>query len=89
MPPRDLRRVIPLRRADAGGAHVVRLQLELKKLEGRCRARELALERLSAALSILRTANRALSEENSLLRLEVERRQRANRSEDINVCANS
>jgi hypothetical protein len=69
----DLPLVIAQPEADAAGAHVARQQVALKRLEARCCARELALERLSAALSILRSANRALTEENALLRLEVER----------------
>ena len=73
LPQHELPPVIAQRKADAAGAHVARLHVALKRLETRCCARELALERLSAALSILRSANRALTEENSLLRLEVER----------------
>lgn len=73
-PKHDLTLVSPLREADAGRGRVARLQMEVKKLERRCRAREHALERLSAALTTVRNANQALSEENSLLRLEVERR---------------
>ncbi len=79
VPHQRLTLATPHRKADAGGAHVARLHMEVKKLEGRCRAREHALERLSAALITLRKANRALSEENSLLRLEVERRQVGNK----------
>jgi regulator of replication initiation timing len=48
---------------------------ELARLRHRCRAREEALEHLSAAVITLRRANCALSEENSLLRVEVERLQ--------------
>jgi phage shock protein A len=52
---------------------VVRLKGEVAKLEDRCRAHEHAMEHLSAAVIRLRRANGALSEENSLLRLELER----------------
>jgi hypothetical protein len=43
------------------------------KLVKRCRARERAVEHLSAAVVRLRRANGALTEENALLRLEIER----------------
>ncbi len=78
VPQQDLPLAIAQRRADVAGASVARLQMALKKLDRRCRAREHALERLTAALLALRKANRALSEENSLLRLEVERRHLGN-----------
>ena len=58
-------------RAGATDTRVAGLEAEVVKLGGRCRAREHALERLSGALLILRQANRSLSEENSLLRLEL------------------
>jgi regulator of replication initiation timing len=51
------------------------IENELARLSHRCRAREEALEHLSAAVIRLRRANCALSEENSLLRLEIERLQ--------------
>lgn len=54
-------------------ARVARLEAEVLKLGGRCRAREHALERLSGAVFTLRRANRALTEENSIRRLELER----------------
>ena len=73
LPQHELPPVIAQPEADAAGAHVAREQVALKRLDGRCRAREHALEHLTAALLTLRRANRALSEENSLLRLEVER----------------
>jgi hypothetical protein len=79
VPHQDLTLVTPQPPADAGGANFARLHMEVKKLEGHCRAREHALERLSAALITLRNTNRALSEENSLLRVEVERRHVANK----------
>jgi hypothetical protein len=58
-------------RSGAADTRVARLEAEVEKLGGRCRAREHALERLSGAVLTLRRANRALTEENSLLRLEL------------------
>jgi len=52
---------------------VARLKSDVARLEERCRAHEHAMEHLSAAVTRLRRANGALSEENSLLRLELER----------------
>ena len=52
---------------------VARLEGELRRLRGRRRAWEEALERVSNALLTLRRANRALAEENSILRLELQR----------------
>ncbi|MGZ6589088.1 MAG: hypothetical protein ACXVHX_33035 [Solirubrobacteraceae bacterium] len=59
-------------RPDAADTRVAHLEAEVLKLGGRCRAREHALERLSGAVLTLRRANRALTEENSILRLELE-----------------
>ena len=47
------------------------LEDELLKLRKRCRARELALARMASAVSTLRRANRALNDENVLLRQHV------------------
>ena len=47
------------------------LEDELLKLRNRCRARELALARAAGAVSTLRRANRALNDENALLRQQV------------------
>ena len=60
-------------RPDATDARVAHLEAEVLKLGGRCRAHEHALECLSRAVLTLRRANRALTEENSILRLELER----------------
>lgn len=54
-------------------AYVAGLEADVRKLGRRCLAREQAIESLSAAVIALRRANRALSEELSLLRLEIER----------------
>jgi uncharacterized coiled-coil protein SlyX len=54
-------------------AYVAGLEADVRKLGRRCLAREHAIESLSAAVIALRRANRALSEELSLLRLEIER----------------
>jgi chromosome segregation ATPase len=59
----------------APASRYAELEQEVARLTGRCRAREHALEHLSVAVTKLRRANGALSEENSLLRLEVERLQ--------------
>ena len=59
-------------RHGATDRRVAGLEAEVVKLGARCRAREHALERISGALLTLRRANRALTEENSLLRLELE-----------------
>ncbi len=61
VPHQRLTLATPHRKADAGGAQVAQLQMKFKKLDGRCRAREHALEHLSAALITLREANRALA----------------------------
>lgn len=50
---------------------VARMEEELVKLRKRCRARELALERMARAVATLRLANRALNDENGLLRQQV------------------
>lgn len=50
---------------------VAPLEEELVKLRKRCRARELALERMARAVATLRVANRALNDENGLLRQQV------------------
>lgn len=55
------------------GTSVVRLQKEVAKLSRGRRAHEEAMSRLAAAVIKLRRANGALTEENALLRLEVER----------------
>jgi hypothetical protein len=47
------------------------LEQELHKLRKRCRARELALASVAGAVSTLRRANRALNDENVLLRQQV------------------
>ena len=60
-------------RPDVTDARVARLEAEVLRLEGRCRAHVHALEGVSGAVLTLRRANRALNEENSLLRLELER----------------
>jgi hypothetical protein len=60
-------------RPDATDAQIDRLQREVRKLGARCRAREHALEHLSGAVVVLRRANHALTDENALLRLELER----------------
>jgi hypothetical protein len=52
---------------------VVRLEKEVAKLRRNYSQREEAVARLAAAVVKLRRANGALNEENSLLRLEVER----------------
>ena len=44
---------------------------ELSKLRRRCRARELALASMAGAVATLRRANRALTDENTLLRQQV------------------
>lgn len=59
--------------ADRPDIRVARLEAEVRKMAERARAREHALEHLSGAVLTLRHANRALTEENSLLRLELER----------------
>ena len=60
-------------RAGVTDARVARLEAEVLKLEGRCRAHVHALDGLSGAVLTLRRANRALNEENSLLRSELAR----------------
>ena len=55
--------------ATDGGLAV--LEDELLELRKRCRARELALARMAGAVSTLRGANRALNDENVLLRQQV------------------
>ena len=63
-------------RATDGGRSL--LEEELLMLRKRCRARELALASIAAAVGTLRRANRALSDENVLLRQQVaELRERA------------
>ncbi len=59
--------------SDETAAYVSGLEADVRKLGRRCAAREQAIESLSAAVIALRRANRALSEELSLLRLEIER----------------
>ncbi len=59
--------------SDPAAAYVAGLEADVRKLGRRCLAREQAIESLSAAVIALRRANRALSEELSLLRLEIER----------------
>jgi hypothetical protein len=54
---------------------VVGLEIELRRLRVRCRAREDALDRAANALLMLRRANRALAEENAILRGELDRLQ--------------
>jgi hypothetical protein len=58
-------------RPDVTDARVARLEAEVLKLEGRCRAHVHAMEGLSGAVLTLRRAHRALNEENALLRLEL------------------
>jgi hypothetical protein len=60
-------------RPDVTDARVARLEAEVPRLEGRCRAHVHALEGLSGAVLAVQRANRALNEENSLLRLELAR----------------
>jgi hypothetical protein len=56
------------------------LEKELVALRKRCRARELALGSMAGAVNTLRRANRALNEENALLRQQIsEQAQRASR----------
>ena len=50
---------------------------EVRRLLRRCSQHEHAVERLSNAVMILRRGNDALREENRLLRLELERRDRS------------
>lgn len=50
---------------------VALLEEDLLKLRKRCRAHELALARMAGALTTVRRANRALSDENRLLREQV------------------
>ncbi len=59
--------------SDSATAYVAGLEADVRKLGRRCLAREEAIESLSAAVIALRRANRALSDELSLLRLEIER----------------
>ena len=59
-------------RPDSTDAHIDRLERQIRKLGTRCRARERALEHLSDAVRALRRANRALTDENAILRLELE-----------------
>ncbi len=63
------------------------LEKELLMLRKRCRARELALASMAGAVGTLRHANRALSDENTLLRQQVsELRERSSadrRSTDV------
>jgi uncharacterized coiled-coil protein SlyX len=54
-------------------AYIAGLEADVRKLGRRCLAREQAIESLSSAVMALRRANRALSEELSVLRLEIER----------------
>lgn len=68
-------------RPDSTDTHAARLEAEVLKLQGRCRAHEHALECLAGAVLALRRANRALTEENSILRLELERVQATRRRE--------
>ena len=60
----------PVDRATAGLAG---LEREMRRLRHRCRAREDAVDRLAAAVLMLRQANRALHEENAILKVELER----------------
>ena len=64
----DRRRRSDGRPTDDGMA---RLEKELVMLRKRCRARELALVSMAGAVSTLRRANRALNEENALLRQQI------------------
>ena len=57
-------------RATDGGLDAL-LQEELLRLRKRCRGRELALASVAGAVSTLRRANRALNDENVLLRQQV------------------
>ena len=57
-------------RSDGADIRVAHLHAEVRQLGERARARDYALEHLSGAVLTLRRANRALTEENSLLCLE-------------------
>lgn len=54
---------------------------EVHRLLRRCKQHEHAVERLSNAVVILRRGNDALREENRLLRVELERRERSQQRE--------
>jgi hypothetical protein len=71
---RDDRRRPSEGRASDGGLAL--LEEELLKLRKRCRARELALARMVGAVNTLRRANRALNDDNVLLRQQVAELQR-------------
>ena len=79
----------PCRRGEASATQggPAGLEKELLMLRKRCRARELALASMAGAVSTLRRANRALSDENTLLRQQVsELRERSSadrRSPDV------
>lgn len=60
----------PARRAAIDGRPAL-VEQELLKLRKRCRGRELALARMAGAITMLRRANRALNDENVLLRRQV------------------
>jgi hypothetical protein len=64
----DRRRPSEGRAADGG---LALLEEELLELRKRCRARELALASVAGAVNTLRRANRALNDDNVLLRQQV------------------
>jgi len=70
-------------------SRVAVLEEELLKLRKRCRARELALAGMAGAVDTLRRANRALNDENGLLRqqvAELKERVPAERWPEVRVC---
>jgi predicted RNase H-like nuclease (RuvC/YqgF family) len=60
-----------VQRAGADHGHVAQLEDEVLRLGKRCRAHENALAKLAGAVQTLRNANRALNDENVLLRQQI------------------
>ncbi len=60
-----------VQRAGDDAARLAHLEDEVRRLEKRCRAHENALAKMAGAVQTLRDANRALNDENVLLRQQV------------------
>ncbi len=60
-----------VQRAGGDDARVAHLEDEVLRLGKRCRAHENALAKMAGALQTLRDANRALNDENALLRQQI------------------